>query len=205
MIRKHQYLKDCRTGDLIFFDSADFVSGVIKSFSEGIGKFGDWAHVGMIINETDWPDFPSRPFIFESTATLQKMFDVWGEKGFKGVVCMDLEKRLKKHKGKVGIKRLSKELSDFRKARLYDLVNELKGTPYDFLQLPGSVLDGALGIDNEESVKRLFCSELVVFTLRNDGLIFPTEASSEYTPQDVSKFNKLAGDYEYSEVIGLVK
>ena len=73
------------------------------------------------------------------------------------------------------------------------LRRELNGRPYEkkHLELINALRDGPLGVENEENLSSLFCSELVAEAYQSLGLLNVDKPSNEYTPADFSALEKL--------------
>jgi hypothetical protein len=188
-----------KTGDIVLFGGKGGISEWIKWFSRS-----KWSHVGMAVRSDEW----NMLLIWEST-TLNSVKDVELNRSIRGVQLVPFSERVKNYKGDIGVRHLSKPVTDLMQIKLRDFRHKVAGRPYErnYIELIKAAYDGPFG-GNVENLSSLFCSELVAEAYQQIGLLDDGRGSlpsNEYTPKDFSTEAKepldLLNDYSLSNEI----
>ncbi len=120
----------------------------------------------------------------------------------KGVQRVELSERLERCFAsgyEIGIRKLSKSLTEDMIRKLNDFRHEVSGRHYEEskIELLRSAYDGIFG-ENKEDLSSLFCSELVAEAYQRMGLLTETLPSNEYTPKDFSSERLINLELGYS-------
>ncbi len=183
---------DLKTGDMVLFSGGGFVSRIIQMYTRS-----KWSHVGLIVKD-EWFDML---LLWEST-TLSKIKTVHGNIR-QGVAIRPLSEVIANYDGVVGVRRLSKPLTDLQQLTIAELRKEFKGRSYEKSksELFKSAYD-FIGGKNEEDLSSLFCSELVAEAYQRVELFTENVPSNEYTPADLAIMPTISnrlGSVEYIE------
>ena len=168
------------TGDLVLFSGKTVVSRGIKWFT-----FSKWSHVGVVLNLPDW----KRLLLWESL-TEGYLPDVEHGEIRQGIQLVDLAERISQYGDGVAVRRLALERSDQMRLAVAQLLQELRGRPYEKsnMELIRAAVDvrGIKMTQNAEDLSNIFCSELVAEVYQRMGLLPENPPSNEYTPHDFS-------------------
>lgn len=161
--------KNIRAGDVFAFSGDCLVSGGIE-FITG----GDVSHVGIVMEHTQ-EDGVHRNLLIESTSL----------NGGGGVSTSMLSEVIENYDGKVWWLPLRHKMNGLQKLRFFDYLTRKIGTPYDTKQALGA---GLHIFKNKEDDTKLFCSELVAFSLEHIHIIGGVN-SSETNPADLCSWD----------------
>ena len=160
------------TGDIVLFGGKGGISTGIKWFTGS-----RWSHVGMVIRHD------LGVMLWESTTLIAKNIpDVMTGTVRKGVQLVSLSDRLRTYSGEVCIRLLNVDRQPSINTALAILREELKGRQYETDKL--SMISGRLGLDRDEDLSSLFCSELVAEAYQVAGWLPESPSSDSYWPTD---------------------
>lgn len=184
--RYEQHRPQMKTGDVVAFSGNTGFSDLIK-WATG----STFSHVGIVLKLQMSGGFGDSVMVVESTTETRHQ-DASDTQLIKGVQMNWLSKRTLMYDGSVWWVPLKHPLPPEGRVKAEAWLRETHNqrVPYDSVQVMGAGLDlfDRLGLDNEEDVSRLFCSELVTKAFKEAGLLSAEINPSEQTPADVVNF-----------------
>jgi len=184
-----------KTGDLIFtlgLSKTDAFSIFIQN--------GSWSHVGIIlrINEIPW--------LLEVVKIVNPNYnDFISGKPKAGVRMINFDNFLVKSNERIGIKRISKEMTKEMGLFMYEFYKKHYNKSFEtgLTEMFKAGWDGPFG-RNKENWKELFCSEFIAGLFKGIHFLDDSKIANEFIPKDFESFepNKLSkyNGYEYKKV-----
>lgn len=187
-----QVIPNLQTGDLIFFKGHGLFSKGVELLTGGV-----WSHVAMVIEARDiYPDMPQGQLLLWESTTYPG-HDVDNDPSHidlqKGVMLVDLEKRLRQYFEHWHYKRLSARYlhvdrtDEFRQGIAeFVLDPEIRAATYPYTSplLWYYLRERYLTARAENT---FFCSELVAATYQAAGLLPLNPSCTSYCPRDFSE------------------
>ena len=175
-----QLLKKAQTGDLILCEGTGFGSRIIKYLSKS-----KYSHIVFVFKDG------SELKIIQATPK-KRLVDLRVKRKIKGVQINSLNEFVEKYPGTIHLRSLTGEKYNFSQLSESILRHHQKPYENNYIELLRAAFFKALHICqlcNKETLKFIFCSELIAEFYQEMGVLGECRSSNTYTPKSFSSEN----------------